>query len=275
MPIESLTTDQIDSFNDQGYVLLPGIIEPEYGQRLIVQMDELIAHRSDGNERMIISYRELGMLTSHPPVVNMVEQLVGGTHFSMHHIHSTRHEPGDKGGGWHQDYEQIPQTNRTHVMVHVFYYLSGLNGEIGDLVVLPRSQHMIAQRDLRMLDSIDLPGSMCIDDLEPGSAVIVHSAVWHTRRPKPGGAPAAGSVGSISLWQRKCTRRTISRVVLIARISSTSCCSSCVPSLSRKSLIGSTPTSSSCTPFTWCSVTATGFVAAELCTARVASHVPL
>ena len=25
------------------------------------------------------------------------------------------------------------------------------------------------------------------DDLPPGSAVVVHSAVWHARRPKPGG----------------------------------------------------------------------------------------
>ena len=127
------------------------------------------------------------MLTSHPPVIAMVEQLMGGTPFSMHHIHSARHEPGDEGIVWHQDYEQIPQPNRTHLMVHVFYYLSGMNGEIGDLLVLPRSQYVIAQRDLRMLDSIDLPGSVCIDDLEPGAAVVVHSAVWHTRRPKPGG----------------------------------------------------------------------------------------
>jgi len=187
MPIESLTADQIDFFNDQGYVLLPGLIEPNHRQRLIAEVEEMVAHRSAGDNRMIVSYDEMGMLTSHPPVIAMVEQLMGGTPFSMHHIHSARHEPGDEGIGWHQDYEQIPQTNRTHLMVHVFYYLSGMNGEIGDLLVLPRSQYVIAQRDLRMLDSIDLPGSVCIDDLEPGSAVVVHSAVWHTRRPKPGG----------------------------------------------------------------------------------------
>ena len=48
--------------------------------------------------------------------------------------------------GWHQDYEQYPQTNRTHPMVHVFYYLNGLNGEVGDLTLLPRSQGLIFGR---------------------------------------------------------------------------------------------------------------------------------
>ena len=72
-------------------------------------------------------------------------------------------------------------------MVHVFYYLNGLNGEIGDLLILPRSHDLVAQRDLRMLGTADLEGSLCFDDLEPGSAVIAHSAVWHARRPRPGG----------------------------------------------------------------------------------------
>ena len=52
-----------------------------------------------------------------------------------------------------------------------------------------------------MLDSIDLPGSVCIDALEPGSAVIVHSAVWHTRRPKPGGATGARYFVDVSYCQ--------------------------------------------------------------------------
>ena len=90
---------------------------------------------------------------------------------------------------WHQDYEQYPQTNRSHLMVHVFYYLSGLNGEVGDLLLVPRSQQSVVARDaLRIFGTKDLPGSLTVDRLAPGSAVIVHSALFHARRPKPGGA---------------------------------------------------------------------------------------
>ena len=111
-----------------------------------------------------------------------------GPRFAMHHIHSARHDPGNGGVHWHQDYEQYPQTNRSHIMVHVFYYLNGLNGEIGDLLILPGSQNtVIANGGLQLFGTEDLPGSRCVDDLPPGSAIIVHSAVWHARRPKPGG----------------------------------------------------------------------------------------
>jgi hypothetical protein len=187
MSTQCLTTDQIELFREEGFTILSGIVEPVYRKSLIAELDEMIRERSPGDDRFVVSYHEMGMLTSYPPVVSIVEQLMGGTRFSMHHIHATRHEAGDKGIGWHQDYEQYPQTNRSHLMVHVFYYLSGLTGEIGDLLVVPKSQQVIVQRDLTMLGSIDLPGSVCIDDLEPGSAVIVHSGLWHARRPKPGG----------------------------------------------------------------------------------------
>lgn len=107
----------------------------------------------------------------------------------MHHIHASRHDAGQEGVNWHQDYEQYPQTNRSHLMVHVFYYLNGLDGEVGDLLLVPRSQHsVIARNALHLFGTEDLPGSLTMDRLAPGSAVIVHSALFHARRAKPGGA---------------------------------------------------------------------------------------
>lgn len=39
----------------------------------------------------------------------------------------------------------------------------------------------------RQFEFEDLPGSKTYDNLAPGSFIIVHSAVQHCRRPKPGG----------------------------------------------------------------------------------------
>ena len=73
-------------------------------------------------------------------------------------------------------------------MVHVFYYLDGLNGTIGDLMFVPRShKSVIARRALGFLGHEVLPGTQIVNDLEPGSVIIVHSALWHARRPQPGG----------------------------------------------------------------------------------------
>ena len=187
LPDGALSAEEIESFHREGYLVLPGLIEPGYNARLMAEVDELMRHRAAGDHRMLVSYREMGLLASHPPAIAAVASLMGGSCFAMHHIHSNRFDEGASGVGWHQDYEQHPQTNRSHLMVHVFYYLNGLNGEIGDLLILPRSQNLVAQRDLRMLGTADLEGSLCFDDIEPGSAVVVHSAVWHARRPRPGG----------------------------------------------------------------------------------------
>jgi hypothetical protein len=60
--------------------------------------------------------------------------------FSFHHQHGARMDAGAGPRGWHQDYEQYPQTDRDLLMVHCFYYPNGLDGQIGDLILLPGSQ---------------------------------------------------------------------------------------------------------------------------------------
>ena len=66
---------------------------------------------------------------------------------------------------------------------------NGLDGRVGDLILVPRSQNTVIQRgrDLLGFQDDELPGSVTIDDLPEGSAVIVHSALIHGRRAKPGG----------------------------------------------------------------------------------------
>ena len=137
--------------------------------------------------KLVCEYPHLGPLISHPRVMEIVTDVMG-TGFAFHHLHAVRQNAGTPGVHWHQDYEQSPQTNRSHAMVHFFYYFNGLNGEIGDLLVLPRSQNMIVGNDaLRILGTADLPNTVVVNDLPPGSAVLVHSALWHARRAKPGG----------------------------------------------------------------------------------------
>ena len=186
MSAAGLSPHRTEEFRRRGYLILAGFLEPAYNDRLIAEVDALMADRAKGEQPLLTSRREMGLLTSHPPMMALIESLMG-PRFAMHHIHSTRHDAGDRGVAWHQDYEQEPHTNRSHVMVHVFYYLNGLNGEIGDLLVLPGSQSIVVERSLALFGTEDLPGSICVDRLPPGSAVIVHSALWHSRRPKPGG----------------------------------------------------------------------------------------
>ena len=183
----ALSAEDQEFFHREGYLMLPGFIEDDYRERIKADVDQLMLDRQNKDERFLVAYKEMGLLTSHPALIEKLQALMV-PRFAMHHIHAVRQDAGNRGVNWHQDYEQYPQTNRSHIMVHVFYYLDGLNGEIGDLLVLPRSQNMvIANGGLGLFGTEDLPGSICVDNVSPGTAIIVHSGVWHARRAKPGG----------------------------------------------------------------------------------------
>ena len=183
-----LTAAEKARFEKQGFLVLEGFLNAGECRPLEDEVDELTARRAAGERPMVVDYPALALLTSHPPMMALVGQLMANRAFAMHHIHAARHDAGLRGVAWHQDYEQVPQTNRSHLMVHVFYYTVGLNGQIGDLLVVPGSQrHVVANDALVIFGTEKLPGSVTVDRLPPGSAVIVHSALFHARRAKPGG----------------------------------------------------------------------------------------
>ena len=183
-----LTEADLEEFEETGYLVFEGLFDDDLNQRLKGDVDLMMEDRAQGEKRLVMSYDELGALTSEPAVVDRVAELMDGKLFTHHHIHARWQGEGERGVAWHHDYVQIPQTNRSHLMVHVFMYLDGLNGEVGDLLVMPGTHKKVMNGDaFRQFEYEDLPGSITIDDLAPASIIIVHSAVQHARRPKPGG----------------------------------------------------------------------------------------
>ncbi len=183
----TLTDDQQQEFQEQGALIFPGFFDDAETQALKADIDALEEARSQGQRPVPYEFPQLGPLLTHPKVMSMVEDVLGPG-FAFHHLHAVRQEAGAAASNWHQDYEQIPHTNRSHDMVHVFYYLNGLNGQIGDLLFVPRTQKTVIDGGaLSLLGTQDIPGTVVVNDLPSGSAVMVHSALWHARRPQPGG----------------------------------------------------------------------------------------
>jgi hypothetical protein len=174
----------LETFQDHGYAVFPGFLEKAEIDTLKEAVDGHVAAQP---RRHAYVDEQIGALTWHPRVGEMLDELMGGQ-YVFHHIHAARHDAGTKGVAWHQDYEQYPQTNRSHLMVHVFFYLNGLNGTIGDLLLVPGSHRFATDSHaLTFLGTSDIPGAITVDDVPPGSVMIVHSAMWHARRAKPGG----------------------------------------------------------------------------------------
>ncbi len=193
----ALSSDELAVFDREGYLIFEGFLEPSLCRELMAEIDE---YKERGG--MLVAYPTLGGMTSHPPLMAKLEALMNDG-FAMHHIHATRFDAGAPARTWHQDYRQIPQSNRSHRMVHSLFYVSGLNGEVGDLLLLPRSQSSIVERDaLAILGTADLPGSIAVDSLAPGSLVLMSSALWHARRAKPGGQGQSRYFVDVSYCER-------------------------------------------------------------------------
>lgn len=196
---QRLSDEQLADFDLHGYVVLASLLSEDALATLKQEVDRWVdtglrdasiavcANPTSRNppEVMELELGEHGWLISHPPLMAILEQLLGPG-FAFHHMHSVRQDPGIGGKDWHHDYEQQPQVSRTHAMVHAFHYLSGLDGTVGDLVLLPGSHRIVAGKGALCDAGTDrLAGEVVLDDLAPGSTVIVHSALFHARRPQP------------------------------------------------------------------------------------------
>ena len=59
MTNQPVSSEKIEFFQREGYLVFPGLIGPELNVRLIDEMDEMMQHRANGDHRMIVSYREM------------------------------------------------------------------------------------------------------------------------------------------------------------------------------------------------------------------------
>lgn len=193
----ALTAEEKVHFAERGYLVLPSFVPQEFNERLRPEVDQFWADQaappdpyapSGSLKKLQLEYPAHGELTTEPRLMAIISELMGHTEFSLHHLHTAKHTAGFPAANWHHDYEQIPQTNRSHLMLHVFFYLNGLNGTVGDLLLIPGSQKRIMARNaFEFCGTETLPGTVVINDVPPGTAIIVNSAVLHARRPQPGG----------------------------------------------------------------------------------------
>ncbi|MFJ4774325.1 phytanoyl-CoA dioxygenase family protein [Streptomyces uncialis] len=201
-----LENDLLEKFRTDGYVVLPGFLPPDLLARLRPEVDHWVD--SGLRRRSIDACRppgpvpggpppfveiELpahGELAAHPPLLRVLCHLIGPD-FVFHHLHSDRRGAAAPGKDWHHDYEQRPQRDRRVPMAHALHYIGGLDPSMDPLAVLPGSHREVVGKTARAhLGTGELPGEVVIDDLPPGSTVLLHSALFHARRAAP--EPAGG-----------------------------------------------------------------------------------
>lgn len=192
---------QVENFSENGYLVLPGFLPTSLVERLTPEVDRWVdtglrelsidasLHPEYGPPPVVELHLEAhGELAVHPALLELLsEERLLGQAFVFHHLHSDRRAPGGSGKSWHHDYEQRPQRDRAHPMIHALHYIGGLRPAMGPLAVLPGSHRQVAEKDAwSHLGTAEQPGEVLIDELPPGSTVLLHSALFHTRRAAPG-----------------------------------------------------------------------------------------
>lgn len=190
-----LSEQQVEDFHTKGYLVFPSFLGGDLVKTLMEEVDTWVdtglrqqsiaqCRSPYPPEVTELDLGQHGWLVSHPPVMAILEQLIGPA-FAFHHLHSDRHGASTGSKNWHHDYEQYPQANRSHAMVHLFYYLNGLEGSVGDLVLLPGSHRFVMDKKaFAHFGDSPLPNEEVIEQLPPGSVVMMHSALLHARRAK-------------------------------------------------------------------------------------------
>lgn len=195
-----LLAEQVARFAEVGFLVLPGFLPEDLASRLRLEVDRWV---DDGlRSRSILSatqpetygtppVMELelpahGELITLPRLLSVLDQLTE-SELVFHHLHSDRQAPDVPGKPWHHDYEQTPQVDRAAPMIHALHYLDGLDEQTSSLVVLPGSHREVRAKSARAhLGTDPLPGEVVLSQLPPGSTVVLHSALFHARRPRPG-----------------------------------------------------------------------------------------
>jgi hypothetical protein len=199
----SLSVEEREFFKRFGYLIKPGFLDAQRVATVAREVDEYSHSEPKFDGRNVWKYDALCDLIVDDATLTVVDDLTGGDGFTFHHLHAARHDAGMPSIGWHHDYEQVPQTNRAHVQVHVLHYLNGLDGTVGDLLLLPKSHRAVMRRDaFWFLGTETLPGMVLVDDIPPGTVIFAHSALLHARRAKPGGAGRTRYFIDIAFMQR-------------------------------------------------------------------------
>ena len=196
-------------FEHQGFLLVDLKLSASEQQVMQRQIDEAVdtGRRKATRISAPTELSSLGMLPAHPILLKVLSTIMPAGQFAVQHLQCDRHEPGTEALPWHHDH-LCSVTPAPGLLVYAFIYPSGLEGSIGDLLLLPGSHrvdamyHRLALAPL--LGTEDLPPcTITLDHVQPGTAVLLHGRLLHARRPptklrKRRRASAAGSSGDNS-----------------------------------------------------------------------------
>ena len=213
--------ERIRMLEVDGYVVLPGLLSPEYIARLKAQTALLDTIHADYSERQRVRANmsfvggAITELIAHPPTISFLRNLFGDDLVVMSYTYA-RSEPGHPGISLHTDGQPYGSQifgyeGSVPVMVRVLYYLDDLTPEVSPFRVLPYS-HLSLHADGNPYTRYESHPEEVMVPVKAGSAALINHKVFHGNFPNTGDRPRellaiayrpawAGPVEAVEAWE--------------------------------------------------------------------------
>ena len=178
-----------------GYVVLPGLLDPRHTARLKEQTASLPTQHVDYSvyQRYVTDVqRQGGALTeliAHPPTIDFLRELFGPDVILMSYVYG-RSEPGHPGISLHADGQPYGSEifgfeGSCPFLVRVLYYLDDLTPEVSPFRVVPGS-HLSMHADANPYQRYERHPEELMIPVKAGGAVVINHRVFHGNFPNVG-----------------------------------------------------------------------------------------
>lgn len=194
---ETSSSELIQKFNDEGYLLLKGVLSEDKVTRLNAAIDAILDAESESLSYNVYNSverdEEIASLIDEHSVLPLIVQLLGyNIQLHISHLTVRKPNPGDVQTAtssfinWHQDgpHPQFPSIRglTSTYYIKVCYILSDMSKpDRGNTKIIPGSHNRVYQPDTdnvreKLLDEIQICGN-------PGDVFIFPQNLWHSGAP--------------------------------------------------------------------------------------------
>lgn len=195
--MESNISELTKKFQDEGYLLLKGVLTADKVTRLNAVIDGILTEEPDSLSYNVYNsverHDEIASLIDEPSVLPLIIQLLG-YNIQLHISHLTVRKPNPEDVrtetssfiNWHQDgpHPQFPTIDGLTSMYYIkaCYILSDMSEpDRGNTKIIPRSHNRVYQPDSQNVRE-KLPNEIQICG-EPGDVFIFPQNLWHAGAP--------------------------------------------------------------------------------------------
>ena len=171
-----MTNEERKFFLEYGYLHAKGVLDADLLHQVGDEFEQIWAAEGRSNQLVLLKHRTFIDLIEHPPILER-QAAIFGRQTQLLQYDFLRQEPGSTAPlrSWHRD---LSFPGDKPLSINTIVYLDRMDDDTGPTYVIPgshRGDELPPEADTDQ----SLPGEVAVY-AEPGDAVFINSAIWHS-----------------------------------------------------------------------------------------------